>query len=326
MTPSPDPIEAVSQRLDDFFMAQRVATAEMGPEAELIVEAGVAAVSGGKRLRARFCIAGWRAVAEAAGPSAELADDLLAAAAALEIFHAAALVHDDIIDNSDTRRGRPSAHRALEAAHRAAGWTGDPEAFGRAGAVLLGDLLVAWSDDLLEAGIASSASSRASAARAQYALMRRDVTIGQFLDVAEESAFRTEPDDRHASRALRVASLKSARYSIQQPLLIGAALAGADDDRLWVIDADVAQGDRWLLCSDGVSDYLPDSVIDSALASATHPDDAAGALVRLAMDAGSRDNITAVVCDVAPGVPVAEPPRFAGAAAIVFDDALEDTA
>ncbi|MBN9152506.1 MAG: serine/threonine-protein phosphatase [Microbacterium sp.] len=108
--------------------------------------------------------------------------------------------------------------------------------------------------------------------------------------------------------------------------IVTASLAGADDDRLWVIDADVAQGDRWLLCSDGVSDYLPDSVIDSALASATHPDDAAGALVRLAMDAGSRDNITAVVCDVAPGVPVAEPPRFAGAAAIVFDDALEDTA
>ena len=58
--------------------------------------------------------------------------------------------------------------------------------------------------------------------------MRRDVTIGQFLDVAEESAFRTEPDDRHAARALRVASYKSARYSVQQPLAIGAALAGAD--------------------------------------------------------------------------------------------------
>ena len=58
--------------------------------------------------------------------------------------------------------------------------------------------------------------------------MRREVTIGQFLDVAEESAFRSEPDERHAERALRVASLKSARYSIQQPLAIGAALAGAD--------------------------------------------------------------------------------------------------
>lgn len=226
MTPSPDPIEAVSQRLDDFFMAQRVATAEMGPEAELIVEAGVAAVSGGKRLRARFCIAGWRAVAEAAGPSAELADDLLAAAAALEIFHAAALVHDDIIDNSDTRRGRPAAHRALEAEHTASGWAGSAEAFGRSAAILLGDLLVAWSDDLLEDGLRDA--PHAAGARDVYGLMRREVTVGQFLDIAEEAAFVTAPDAEHAERALRVASLKSARYSIQHPLLLGGALAGAD--------------------------------------------------------------------------------------------------
>ena len=71
----------------------------------------------------------------------------------------------------------------------------------------------------------------------EYALMRRDVTIGQFLDIAEESAFVTEPDDRHAERALRVASLKSARYSVQQPLLIGAALAGADAAQLEALRA-----------------------------------------------------------------------------------------
>lgn len=59
--------------------------------------------------------------------------------------------------------------------------------------------------------------------------MRRDVTVGQFLDVAEEAAYVTAPDAEHAARALRVASLKSARYSVEQPLLIGAAIAGADD-------------------------------------------------------------------------------------------------
>jgi geranylgeranyl diphosphate synthase type I len=152
----------------------------------------------------------------------------VAAAAALEIFHAAALVHDDLIDNSDTRRGRPAAHRSLEAGHRGAGWQGDADAFGRSAAILLGDLLVAWSDDLLEEGLAGIDPARAAAARREYALMRREVTLGQFLDIAEESAFATEPDERHAERALRVASYKSARYSVQQPLAIGAALAGAD--------------------------------------------------------------------------------------------------
>jgi geranylgeranyl diphosphate synthase type I len=225
---SPDPVEAISQRLDIFVSAQRLHAAELGAEAALFIEAAAGAVSGGKRLRGRFCVAGWRAVEEAARPAAHAPADVVTAAAALEAFHAAALVHDDVIDNSDTRRGRPSAHRAMEASHRRAQWAGDAESFGRSGAILLGDLLVAWSDDLFEEGLAIAQPVPAAAARAEYAAMRREVTIGQFLDIAEESAFRTEPDERHAERALRVASLKSARYSIQQPLAIGAALAGAD--------------------------------------------------------------------------------------------------
>lgn len=196
----------------------------MGPEADLILDAAAVAVTGGKRLRGRFCMTGWRAVAG----MRELPDEVVTAAAALEIFHAAALVHDDLIDNSDTRRGRPAAHRALEAAHRDAGWTGDAAAFGRSAAILLGDLLVAWSDDLFEDGLATASASIAAAARTEYATMRREVTVGQFLDIAEESAYATEPDERHAERALRVASFKSARYSVQQPLAVGAALAGAD--------------------------------------------------------------------------------------------------
>ncbi|MCP2637138.1 polyprenyl synthetase family protein [Microbacterium sp. HD4P20] len=221
-------IEAISQRLDTFVSAQRSDIADAGAEAALFVDSAARATSGGKRLRGRFCVAGWSAVEETSGRPAALSTAVVTASAALELFHAAALVHDDLIDNSDTRRGRPSTHRALEAAHRDAGWTGDAAAFGRSSAILLGDLLVAWSDDLFEEGLAALPADRAVAARSEYATMRREVTLGQFLDVAEESAFLSEPDDRHAERALRVASFKSARYSVQQPLAVGAALAGAD--------------------------------------------------------------------------------------------------
>jgi len=199
----------------------------MGAQAAGFVEAAAGSVEGGKRLRARFCLTGWDAIVEAAGgDTTEHPDDVLSAAAALEVFHAAALVHDDIVDNSDTRRGRPAAHRSFEASHATDGWAGNAAGYGRSAAILLGDLLVAWSDDLFEEGLLEA--SHAASARSAYAVMRRDVTIGQYLDVAEEAAFRTAPDDEHAERALRVASLKSARYSVQQPLLIGAALAGAD--------------------------------------------------------------------------------------------------
>ena len=227
---SADPIEAVSQRLGRFVGTQRSSWAEAGPEARLFLDAAARTLEGGKRLRARFCVTGWRAVAgiDDDGEDAPVEPhSVLDAAAALEIFHAAALVHDDIIDNSDTRRGQPAAHRALATAHARSGWAGDADGFGRSAAVLLGDLLVAWSDDLLEQGLRHT--DHAASAREVYALMRRDVTVGQFLDIAEEAAFTTAPDAEHAERALRVASLKSARYSIQHPLLIGAALAGADD-------------------------------------------------------------------------------------------------
>jgi geranylgeranyl diphosphate synthase, type I len=234
VSPLPDPIEAVSQRLDNFIADRRADAALMGAEAATFTEAAAEALRGGKRLRARFCLTGHRA---AGGSPDRLPADAVAVAASLEIFHAAALVHDDVIDNSDTRRGRPSAHRGLESAHRASGWHGDAAAFGRSSAVLLGDLLVAWSDDLLEEGLVDTPAERAAATRAEYALMRRIVTIGQFLDIAEESAFTTQPDDTHADRALRVASLKSARYSIQQPLAIGATLAGANAAQLAALGA-----------------------------------------------------------------------------------------
>ncbi|MDY0829568.1 polyprenyl synthetase family protein [Microbacterium sp. BG28] len=235
MSRTTDAIEAVSQRLDTFFGSQEHAARAMGPDALAFVEDVRGTVTGGKRLRARFCVTGWRAVAERVAPGATPPAAVVATAAALEIFQAAALVHDDLIDNSDTRRGRPSLHRALQAQHSARSWAGDAAGFGRSAALLGGDLLVAFSDDLLEEGLALT--DHAAAARAEYARMRRDVTVGQYLDIAEESAFAVADDATHADRALRVASLKSARYSVEQPLRIGAALAGADPTQLDALSA-----------------------------------------------------------------------------------------
>ncbi|RCS62731.1 polyprenyl synthetase family protein [Microbacterium sp. JB110] len=234
MTPTQTLIEAISQRLESFVTEKRIEAAGSGTEAALFVEHAATALTGGKRLRGRFCATGWHAVADRPAAAADLThgSDAIGVAAALEVFQAAALVHDDIIDNADTRRGRPSAHRALEAAHSAAGWSGDAASFGRSGALLLGDLLVAWSDDLLEQSLADAPRLAGAAARAEYGLMRREVTLGQFLDVAEESAWSVAPEAELPDRALRIASYKSARYSVQQPLVIGAALAGADGHQL----------------------------------------------------------------------------------------------
>ncbi|MFJ4225847.1 polyprenyl synthetase family protein [Microbacterium sp. NPDC089695] len=222
--------DAVATRLRIFLERMRAESVEYGPDAAALEESAAQTLLGGKRLRARFCHAGWRSVARHRDRTAVEADSLWDVCAALEIFQSAALVHDDLIDNSDTRRGRPAAHRALESAHRSAGWSGDAEAFGRSSAILLGDLLVAWSDDLFEDAVETL--PHAHTVRREYARMRRDVTVGQFLDIAEESAWSVHATDSHVERALRVVSLKSARYSIEQPLVLGAALAQADEEQL----------------------------------------------------------------------------------------------
>jgi geranylgeranyl diphosphate synthase type I len=234
--PSPASVhDSIARALEHFLDRMRAEAADYGPDGRRFVESAAATLSGGKRLRARFCHAGWSAVARAGDRMSVEPDALWRLCASLEVFQAAALVHDDLIDNSDTRRGRPAAHRALEAEHRTAGWSGDAAAFGRSGAVLLGDLLVAWSDDLLEDAL--QGLPNAPAVRAEYARMRRDVTIGQFLDSAEESAWSVSSLDEHAERALRVISFKSARYSVAQPLRLGALLAGADAEQLDALES-----------------------------------------------------------------------------------------
>lgn len=171
-------------------------------------------LGGGKRLRPAFGYWGYRA---AGGPDS---DNTVSALAALEFVQASALIHDDLMDRSDTRRGEPSVHRRFAARHRAARWAGDPAAFGDASAILLGDLCLVWSDELLHgSGLDPVVVSRA---RPVFDEMRTEVTIGQYLDV-----FAQASRDTSVERASKVARYKSAKYTVERPLLLGAALADA---------------------------------------------------------------------------------------------------
>jgi geranylgeranyl diphosphate synthase type I len=190
-------------------------------------------LSGGKRFRALFCYWGWEAVGGRGFDPFESDAErdrfpVISAASALEVFHAAALVHDDIIDNSDTRRGAPAAHRLFGSLHADSGWAGSADDFGRASAILLGDLLLGWSDELLDDGLATLGDRQAArTARAEFNRMRTEVMAGQYLDILEERAWLTQPDSEQRARAERVIVFKSAKYSIEAPLAIGGAIAGA---------------------------------------------------------------------------------------------------
>ncbi len=207
--------------LDGFLDHQTEQLAALGPDAERLLAEARVAVRGGKRFRAAFCHWGYRAVRpDVADPEA-----LARACASLELLHASALVHDDYMDASDTRRGRPSTHRTFEAEHRAAGWRGDPVQYGAAAAILLGDLLLGWSEDLLR-GCGLHAEDVASGL-ALYELCRNEVIAGQFLDVSVQARGRADVET-----AMRVLRYKSAKYSVERPLHIGAGLGGASDAQI----------------------------------------------------------------------------------------------
>ncbi|MET0853060.1 MAG: polyprenyl synthetase family protein [Microterricola sp.] len=235
-------VDLVDSRISDFLADRAPIVRAISPELSPFVDFSRQFLSGGKRFRALFCYWGFESVSGVDSGFDPFADDdepardlsaIVAVAAALEIFHAAALVHDDIIDNSDTRRGSASAHRLFEGLHSDSEFAGSPVEFGRAAAILLGDLLLGWSDELLDEGlelIEDRALARAT--RSAFNHMRTEVTAGQYLDVLEESAWLRRPDAELRERAERVIVYKSAKYSVQAPLLIGATLAGGSPEQL----------------------------------------------------------------------------------------------
>jgi geranylgeranyl diphosphate synthase, type I len=176
---------------------------------------------GGKRIRPTFAWWGWRG----AGGTVDAPEvaAVLRAISALELIQASALIHDDLIDASATRRGRPTVHVDFARRHAAAGWRGQPARFGAAAAILLGDLALTWADDMLRcAGLTPAALDRAGE---PWQAMRTEVLGGQYLDVRLQAT--GDPSPR---AALQVDRYKTAAYTVERPLHLGAAVADAGAD------------------------------------------------------------------------------------------------
>jgi geranylgeranyl diphosphate synthase type I len=205
----------VDQALVGFLVRQRTRLAGIDDGLLPVADALEAFVlGGGKRLRPAFAYWGFR------GAHGVDSDAVVGTLAALELVQASALIHDDLMDCSDTRRGEPAMHRRFASRHAAGGWHGDGDAFGNSAAVLLGDLCLVWSDELLHgAGLDPHTLARA---RPVFDEMRTEVTVGQYLDVLAQAT-----GDTSVENAGKVARYKSAKYTVERPLLLGAALADA---------------------------------------------------------------------------------------------------
>ncbi|MFJ4845536.1 MULTISPECIES: polyprenyl synthetase family protein [unclassified Streptomyces] len=201
--------------LDDFFSSRlRCAGTEAEGTFDLAEDVRDFVARGGKRLRPTLCVVGWHAGGKTAIP-----DVVLRTAASLELFHAFALIHDDVMDRSDLRRGAPTVHRAV-----AARYPDHParEDVGTGAAILAGNLALVWSDELLHT--AGLSPAELAAVMPVIDVMRTEIVYGQYLDLTA----RVDACDGVES-ALRVARYKTAKYTFERPLHLGAALAGAGE-------------------------------------------------------------------------------------------------
>lgn len=164
-------------------------------------------LAGGKRLRPAFCH--WGYVAAGGDPADPRVVD---AGAAFELLQGFALIHDDVMDGSATRRGNPAVHRQFIGRHEDERWVAEARRFGEGAAILIGDLAFVYADRILPTG-----SHRATAI---WHELRVELNVGQYLDLVGTATSRFE---RPSAR--RIARYKSGKYTIERPLQVGAALA-----------------------------------------------------------------------------------------------------
>lgn len=209
----------VQRDLTQFLAEQTTYLGEIGSELIPVADAiNSFLLDGGKRLRPLFAYCGYLAAGGAEDES------VIAAVASLELLQACALIHDDLMDGSDTRRGRPSIHRWFEGIHINEDLSGSAAHYGSSAAILLGDLALVWSNQMLhQSGISPAALLRSLATQDE---MRVELMAGQFLDIHEQ-ALATQS----VARSLKIARYKSGKYTIERPLHIGASLAISDETR-----------------------------------------------------------------------------------------------
>ena len=213
---------AVTDQLRGYLAERRAETAYIGPEYDgLIAALEDFVLRGGKRLRPAFAYWGYRAVTP--GPDDRVGVEILRLFSALELLHACALVHDDVIDDSATRRGMPTAHVHFTELHRERDWHGSPEQFGRSAAILLGDLSLVWADDVV-AGTDLPGDGRQRVRRV-WSDIRTEVLGGQYLDIVAESS-----GAESIASAMKVNTYKTASYTVSRPLQMGAAAAADRPD------------------------------------------------------------------------------------------------
>jgi geranylgeranyl diphosphate synthase type I len=205
--------KAVDARLESLLDAEVARWTAFDGDLEEPLDALRAFVlGGGKRLRPAFCH--WGFVGTGGDPTDPL---WVEAGAALELLHCFALVHDDVMDGSGTRRGLPTVHVAFEGRHRDASWRGEGRRFGEGAAILVGDLAFVLADRLL-----------AGASRAAWEVwdeLRLEVNVGQYLDM-----LHTATGAPTVAAARRICTYKTAKYTIERPLHLGAAMAGVVDE------------------------------------------------------------------------------------------------
>ncbi|WP_018297093.1 polyprenyl synthetase family protein [Corynebacterium lubricantis] len=218
--------EEAQKLLAQFFNEQEEKVAGIGrPVTEAVSYLRDFVLNGGKRVRPLY---GWAGFVGAGGlknlnGTNEDPQAVLRAVSSLEFIQACALIHDDIIDSSDTRRGNPTVHRAVEAAHQEQQWTGDSAHFGESTAILVGDLALVWAEDMWRySGLSHAALDRAAE---PWRAMRTEVIGGQLLDISLEASGDESPELANA-----VNRFKTAAYTIERPLHLGAAIAGASPE------------------------------------------------------------------------------------------------